>query len=85
MSRDMPTECIHGRCIDWGDFGPPDERGQGCEKCGLEPIKQCGRCEGQGVLHGYTNDPAVHPHGNTGWYEIGPCPDCGEVLEEQPR
>lgn len=41
MGRTMPTECWHGRIIDWGDFGPgdddePDEP-EGCEQCEAAP------------------------------------------------
>lgn len=34
MSRTMPTECDHGAVIDWGDFGPADQRPEFCpEQC----------------------------------------------------
>lgn len=35
-SRIMPTECVHGRIVDWGDFAPNPDRtqdGVGCEEC----------------------------------------------------
>jgi hypothetical protein len=32
--RTLPTECQHGRIIDWGDFGPSSgERDDPCEPC----------------------------------------------------
>ena len=34
MSRTMPTECPHGKTIDWGDFGEPEET-EACELCGI--------------------------------------------------
>ncbi|HMG44597.1 MAG TPA: hypothetical protein VK611_24905 [Acidimicrobiales bacterium] len=34
MSRTLPTECPHGRTLDWGDFGPdPDDGSVGAEHC----------------------------------------------------
>jgi hypothetical protein len=28
MGRTLPTECVHGRVLDWGDFG--DDQPEGC-------------------------------------------------------
>ena len=33
-SRTLPTECKHGRILDWGDFGPdPDDGSFNAESC----------------------------------------------------
>ena len=77
----MPTECAHGRCIDWGDFGPADEWGQSCDECGIPAQPRCGRCEGQGVTYRYTSE------GNpSGWLiDEDPCSACGGVpIEDTP-
>lgn len=36
--RTMPTECRHGRIIDWGDFGPDDP-------------EHCPDCESRSTTH----------------------------------
>lgn len=33
MGRTMPTECEHGKILDWGDFGGPDSTPQDCDEC----------------------------------------------------
>lgn len=67
----MPTQCEHGRYIDWGDFGPADSWGQGCEQCGIDARPRCGVCEGQGVIHRFD--------GSGGWnrWTESPCTACG--------
>lgn len=39
MGRTMPTECEHGKVLDWGDFGPDSRDGlvgaERCTKCGF--------------------------------------------------
>lgn len=36
MGRMTPTECPHGKVMDWGDFGP-DGESQPCEVCDARP------------------------------------------------
>ena len=33
MGRQLPTECPHGKIVDWGDFGDEPET---CKVCGFE-------------------------------------------------
>ena len=33
MGRAMPVECIHGKILDWGDFGGDDAQPQPCDAC----------------------------------------------------
>jgi hypothetical protein len=33
MGRQLPTECAHGRIVDWGDFGDEPEH---CSVCDFE-------------------------------------------------
>lgn len=34
MGRTMPTECPHGKILDWGDFGPDHDDGSvAAEQC----------------------------------------------------
>jgi hypothetical protein len=47
-SRTLPTECHHGRTVDWGDFGPCQgycyENGHPSSKCpDYEPCPDCER------------------------------------------
>lgn len=39
MGRSIPTECPHGKIIDWGDFGPDDGLTEGCDVCDIPPEK----------------------------------------------
>lgn len=36
MGRTMPTECPHGKVVDWGDFGD-DWEPQACDACDARP------------------------------------------------
>lgn len=42
-SRVLPTECPHGRVLDWGDFGPSSgnewDEPQGCDVCEALPVE----------------------------------------------
>lgn len=69
----MPEECPHGRRIDWGDFGPEDSWGQGCEACGIRERPRCGHCQGQGIVYRYAGP-------GKGWRESeNPCQTCWGV------
>lgn len=37
MGRTMPTECPHGKVVDWGDFGGHDPKPQPCDVCDARP------------------------------------------------
>lgn len=58
-SRTMPTECEHGRTIDWGDFGPDDDsQPEPCPDCEAKQAAQAAWFEQ--VLYGEVSTTAGH-------------------------
>jgi hypothetical protein len=84
-SRTLPTECEHGRTVDWGEFGPDLDDGsvgaEPCPECEAE-VPDCVHCdltEALALLADLVDDDPCsfdhHGHCQThGWTGDDPCP-----------